>query len=167
MNDQKIKGLITLLHDTVSCIAATKYHKIVAPKTIGAANSIKDELIEAIEAIRDRLQARENDLVLQATLNVDEYLIRFSINSHDIDFYKLAYFLCLRLSDEVGFTDAQSKICKMMSVYILDIFLRKDTEKAIGDDFVTKMCFSIYEGRDELDYGQYGIYSIFKVASKC
>lgn len=167
MIDQKIEGLVSLLHDKVCCIAARKYFKCVSPNTIGADTSLRDELIGAIGVIRDRLQAKENDLIRNATLNASEYLKKFSVDSDDIDFYKLAYFLCVRLSDEVGFTDVQSKICKMMSVFVLDIFLRKQSGRTVGDDFVTKMCHSIYLGEHKDDYGQYGIYSIFKVASKC
>jgi hypothetical protein len=164
---ERIDSLISLLANKVLRIAANKYLHISNPASAEEAKTREEELADAIELIRVAMANNSNHIVKQATNDVDAYLQSFGVDSEDVDFYKFAYFYCFRLSTEATFTGTQRRLSILMAVMVLDGFVRAHTNNAVPDNFLTKICTSVYKSNNQNDYGQYGIYSVFKIASKC
>jgi hypothetical protein len=159
----KIESLLWLLANKIVTLAKVRYALYL---TQGIDEAKKNELDEDEQILLVTLGNNADRLVRQATSDAETYLSLFGVDSEQIDFYKLAYFICQRLSMDGGLTAQQCKIAKIMAVIVLDGFVRTDCTSSIPDEFVNKLCSSIYRNDEQANYGLYGIYSIFKVAAK-
>lgn len=164
-SEQLYDHLLYLLANDILDVATSRYATFV--RVAGRDRSaLVADIEDSRELLRVSLAENQRDLVLKAVNDNEAYLLSFGVDSTDVDFYKAAYFLCTNLSEIGDLGPIQKKIALMMAVTILDLFVRTDSGVAIPAAFVNKMYKSIFEGKNAEQFGEYGIYTVFKVASK-
>lgn len=126
-----------------------------------------EESINCINRIWSAIETYRDELTEQTVLDILVYLKRYRVHSKSCDPLKFAYFFGKALASKVGEQhDLDRKVVLTLTVWVLDILCSWHCEKTLPDDMRSKLDMSISQGKDEGDFGIYGIYFVFKVVSK-